>query len=206
VRFETHDGGVWVARSAHPQIDMVKPIVVGSNVFLGYGAIIMPGVTIGDNVVIGAGAVVTRDIPANSVAVGVPARVIRSTGAYIADALTRGESTKAMTRREKRHSTKQNTAPSHKGHCQPPLADHPARMSSNLSEKTPQAMRWRRRRFVPALVVPAFEHVEHRGPAVHRLGIAEGEGRDARAGLVGHGQIGAACTLSPAHSIISLIR
>jgi acetyltransferase-like isoleucine patch superfamily enzyme len=69
VRFETHDGGVWVARSAHPQIDMVKPIVVGSNVFLGYGAIIMPGVTIGDNVVIGAGAVVTRDIPANSVAV-----------------------------------------------------------------------------------------------------------------------------------------
>jgi NDP-sugar pyrophosphorylase family protein len=109
-------------RSAHPQIDMVKPIVVGSNVFLGYGAIIMPGVTIGDNVVIGAGAVVTRDIPANSVAVGVPARVIRSTGAYIADALTRGESTKAMTRREKRHSTKQNTAPSHKGHCQPPLA------------------------------------------------------------------------------------
>jgi acetyltransferase-like isoleucine patch superfamily enzyme len=70
VRFETHDGGVWVARSAHPQIDMVKPIVVGSNVFLGYGAIVMPGVTIGDNVVIGAGAVVTRDIPANSVAVG----------------------------------------------------------------------------------------------------------------------------------------
>lgn len=102
VRFETHDGGVWVARSAHPQIDMVKPIVVGSNVFLGYGAIVMPGVTIGDNVVIGAGAVVTRDIPANSVAVGVPARVIRSTGAYIADALTRGESTKAMTRREKK--------------------------------------------------------------------------------------------------------
>ena len=44
----------------------------------------MPGVTIGDNVVIGAGAVVTKDIPSNSVAVGVPAKVIKTADEYLA--------------------------------------------------------------------------------------------------------------------------
>lgn len=58
--------------------EAAKPIVIGDNVWLGGGAIIMPGVTIGENSVIGAGAVVTKDIPANVVAVGNPARVIRS--------------------------------------------------------------------------------------------------------------------------------
>ena len=58
--------------------EAAKPIVIGDNVWLGGGAIVMPGVTIGENSVIGAGAVVTRDVPANVVAVGNPARVIRS--------------------------------------------------------------------------------------------------------------------------------
>jgi acetyltransferase-like isoleucine patch superfamily enzyme len=53
------------------------PISIGSNVWVGAKATILPGVTIGDWAVIGAGAVVTRDIPPYSVAVGVPARVIR---------------------------------------------------------------------------------------------------------------------------------
>ena len=53
------------------------PVIVGNNVWIGGGAILLPGVTIGDNVVIGAGSVVTRDIPANSVACGSPCRVIR---------------------------------------------------------------------------------------------------------------------------------
>ena len=52
-------------------------IELGDNVWLGGGVIVCPGVTIGDNSVIGAGAVVTRDIPANVVAVGNPARVVR---------------------------------------------------------------------------------------------------------------------------------
>lgn len=58
VRFETHDVGGWVARDSHPKIDIVKPIPIGNNVFIGYASIIMPGVTIGDNVVIGAHSVV----------------------------------------------------------------------------------------------------------------------------------------------------
>ncbi|PPF78034.1 sugar O-acetyltransferase [Pseudoclavibacter sp. Z016] len=54
------------------------PITLGDNVWLGGGVIVCPGVTIGENTVVGAGAVVTKDLPANVVAVGNPARVIRS--------------------------------------------------------------------------------------------------------------------------------
>jgi maltose O-acetyltransferase len=58
--------------------EAAKPIVIGDNVWLGSGAIVLAGVTIGDNTVVGAGSVVTRDLPANVVAVGNPARVIRT--------------------------------------------------------------------------------------------------------------------------------
>jgi maltose O-acetyltransferase len=53
------------------------PIELGDNVWLGGGAIVLPGVTIGADTVVGAGAVVTRDLPAGVVAVGSPARVLR---------------------------------------------------------------------------------------------------------------------------------
>jgi len=53
------------------------PVTIGNNVWIGGGAIIMPGVKIGDNVVIGAGSVVTKDIPSNKVAYGNPCRVAR---------------------------------------------------------------------------------------------------------------------------------
>lgn len=53
------------------------PVTIGRNVWIGGGAVILPGVRIGDNVVIGAGSVVTHNIPDNSVAVGNPCRVIR---------------------------------------------------------------------------------------------------------------------------------
>lgn len=54
-----------------------KPVVIGSDVWVGGGAIICPGVMIGDRTVIGAGSVVTRDIPAGVLAAGNPCRVIR---------------------------------------------------------------------------------------------------------------------------------
>lgn len=55
-------------------------ITIGSNVWIGANSVILPGVRIGDNAVIGAGSVVTRDIPANVVAVGSPCRVLREIG------------------------------------------------------------------------------------------------------------------------------
>jgi maltose O-acetyltransferase len=58
--------------------EAAEPITIGNNVWLGGGVIVGPGVTIGDNTVVGAGAVVVKDLPANVVAVGNPARVIRS--------------------------------------------------------------------------------------------------------------------------------
>lgn len=54
-----------------------KPITVGDNVWIGAGVIVTPGVTIGNNCVIGAGSVVVKDVPANSVAVGNPCKVIK---------------------------------------------------------------------------------------------------------------------------------
>jgi maltose O-acetyltransferase len=58
--------------------EAAEPITIGDNVWLGGGAIVLPGVTIGPDTVIGAGAVVTRDIQPGVVAVGNPARVIRA--------------------------------------------------------------------------------------------------------------------------------
>ena len=56
---------------------VAKPISIGNNVWIGAAATILPGVTIGDNAVIAAGAVVSRDVPADTLAAGVPARVLK---------------------------------------------------------------------------------------------------------------------------------
>jgi len=55
-----------------------SPVVIGRNVWLGANVTVLPGVTIGDDAVIGAGSVVTKDVPARTIAVGSPARVVRS--------------------------------------------------------------------------------------------------------------------------------
>jgi acetyltransferase-like isoleucine patch superfamily enzyme len=55
-----------------------SPVVIGRNVWLGANVTVLPGVTIGDDAVIGAGSVVTKDVPARTVAVGSPARVVRT--------------------------------------------------------------------------------------------------------------------------------
>lgn len=56
------------------------PVIIGCNVWLGANVTVLPGVTIGDDAVIGAGSVVTKDIPARTIAVGSPARVVRAIG------------------------------------------------------------------------------------------------------------------------------
>ncbi|MFF5053058.1 DapH/DapD/GlmU-related protein [Micromonospora sp. NPDC000663] len=83
VQFITHDGGTLILRREVPDLEWTAPITVGDDVYLGVRTTILPGVTIGDRCIIGAGSVVARDIPANSVAAGVPARVIRSVDDYL---------------------------------------------------------------------------------------------------------------------------
>ena len=71
---QTHDKNAKVFRDSL----LMMPVKIGENVWIGAGAVIMPGVTIGDGSVIGAQAVVTSDVPPRSLAVGVPARVVES--------------------------------------------------------------------------------------------------------------------------------
>lgn len=77
--------GVQILTPMHP-LDAVerrgkefgRPVTIGSDVWIGGGAIVLPGVTVGDRSVIGAGSVVTRDVPAGVLAVGNPCRVVRA--------------------------------------------------------------------------------------------------------------------------------
>lgn len=81
---------VTVATAGHPILPELRenamqynvPVHIGNNVWIGAGAVILPGVTIGDNSVIGAGSIVTKDVPANVVAVGNPCRVLREIGEH----------------------------------------------------------------------------------------------------------------------------
>jgi maltose O-acetyltransferase len=66
------------AEARRAKLEAAKPITIGHNVWLGGGVIVCPGVTIGDNTVVGAGSVVVRDLPANVLAVGNPARIVRT--------------------------------------------------------------------------------------------------------------------------------
>lgn len=81
--------GVHLYTTTHPLdaaerasgMELIAPVTIGDNCWLGGGAIIMPGVTIGANTVIAAGSLVTRSIPAGVLAMGSPCRVVRDFGA-----------------------------------------------------------------------------------------------------------------------------
>lgn len=81
---------VTIATAGHPILPELRekgyqynvPVRIGRNCWIGAGAILLPGVTVGNNTVIGAGSVVTKDIPANVVAVGNPCRVLREIGEH----------------------------------------------------------------------------------------------------------------------------
>lgn len=85
VAMVTHDAGTRVIRhlpDGNPETVIYGPITIGNNCFIGCRTTILPNVTIGDNSIIGAGSVVNKDIPANSVAAGVPCKVICTLDEY----------------------------------------------------------------------------------------------------------------------------
>lgn len=80
VSFCTHDNGI--IKVIPGKTDVVGPITIGNNCFIGMNSILMLGVTLNDNCIVGAGSVVTHSFPSNSVIAGNPARLICSTDAY----------------------------------------------------------------------------------------------------------------------------
>ena len=82
VRLLTHDGSTWLIRDGKGRRHYYAKIRIGSNVFIGIDAVIMPGVVIGDNVIVGSGAVVTKSVPSDAVVAGNPARIVASFRQY----------------------------------------------------------------------------------------------------------------------------
>lgn len=83
VSFLTHDGAARLLAKRRPKLQKVGRIVVGDACFIGQNAIIMPGTNIGRDSIVGAGAVVSGTIPANSLVVGNPARVVGRASLYL---------------------------------------------------------------------------------------------------------------------------
>lgn len=85
VAFVTHDAAARVLRNLpgkNKETVIYGPISIGKNCFIGCRSVIFPGVTIGDNSIIGAGSIVNKDIPSNTVAAGVPCKIICSLEEY----------------------------------------------------------------------------------------------------------------------------
>lgn len=78
---QTHDAEAWGKGLLYRETHLVARVRIGENVWIGSGAVILPGVDIGDDSIVAAGAVVTRNVPPRTLVAGVPARVVRQLGA-----------------------------------------------------------------------------------------------------------------------------
>ena len=107
VDFVTHDGAVSVLRHLYPEyqkIDLIDKIVIRNNVFIGMGAILLPGTYIEDNVIVGARSLVKGRLEANSVYAGIPARRICSLDDYLNKNKHRFIYTKHLSAKEKKET------------------------------------------------------------------------------------------------------
>lgn len=88
-----HDGSVnMLSRAYGEKFDAVGPVIIKDDVFIGRGAMILPGVTIGPRAIVGAGAVISKDVPPNSVVVGNPGRFLRTLDEHVARVRQRTDS------------------------------------------------------------------------------------------------------------------
>jgi acetyltransferase-like isoleucine patch superfamily enzyme len=78
----THDGGGWISNEEHPDLWVFGKIVIEDNCLIGVNSNVFPNVCIGKNSIVGTGSVVISDVPANSIVMGNPARVIGSSTKY----------------------------------------------------------------------------------------------------------------------------
>ncbi len=74
---QSHDVNALASGLLYRETDVLRPVTIGRNVWIGSGACVLPGVEIGDDSVIAAGAVVTRNVPPRALVMGVPGRVVR---------------------------------------------------------------------------------------------------------------------------------
>ncbi|MXO60558.1 acyltransferase [Altererythrobacter salegens] len=89
VRFVCHDGSTLPFRKHYPSLDIAAPIIVGDNVFIGAGALILKGVAIGNDCIVGANSVVTKDVPSGHIVAGNPAKIIKTTAEWLESARLR---------------------------------------------------------------------------------------------------------------------
>lgn len=101
VAFFTHGGG-WVFRNEIPDMDTFGKIEIHDNVYIGYGSLVLPGVTIHSNVIVGAGSVVTKSVPEGVIIAGNPARIIAKLSEYKNRMILYNLKTKGLNSKDKR--------------------------------------------------------------------------------------------------------
>jgi acetyltransferase-like isoleucine patch superfamily enzyme len=102
VRFITHDGSTFLFRDKYRDLDVMGPITIGDNTFIGMGSVILPGVTIGKNCIIGSMSVISGPIPEGSVVAGNPAKILSSTDQFLDKLINRSCGTGNLSPEDKR--------------------------------------------------------------------------------------------------------